>query len=324
MNYIKEINAFYDSVDRNQLSGSAVALWHALIHINNKARWIDTFTVAAPVLRLKSGLPSSSFKRARKELQDKGYIRCTSRGNGLAPEYRMVKLDSGIGVERVEQDGPRLPDQDDGHAADLPDSHDAGRGVDHPQSHLTDQDADHVTAPLVKQKKNNTKPKNSDHTANQKAHDDVFVFYQNNFGRVSPYVTDALLNWVRDVGEALVLDAMKRAIERGKTNWGYVKAILQDWAAKGITTVEAAKAEEEAFRQSRQQRRGWQRPSGEGASGSGASGHGAGSREVIPEWFKEQKRKEKQTREKKKAQSRTRDPEAEQELQQLLASFRSG
>ncbi|WP_407656587.1 DnaD domain-containing protein [Lentibacillus cibarius] len=61
------------------------------------------------------------------------------------------------------------------------------------------------------------------------------------------------MNWVNDVGEELVLDAMQRALERGKSNWSYVKGILQAWAKKGITTVEDAKAEEAAFRRSRQQ-----------------------------------------------------------------------
>ncbi|MFD1037262.1 hypothetical protein ACFQ3N_02335 [Virgibacillus byunsanensis] len=42
------------------------------MHIYNKAMWTDSFTVEAPVLRLKSGLKESSFKRARTELNEKG------------------------------------------------------------------------------------------------------------------------------------------------------------------------------------------------------------------------------------------------------------
>ena len=39
MNYIKEINAFYDLMELEPLSASAVNLWHTLLHINNKAIW---------------------------------------------------------------------------------------------------------------------------------------------------------------------------------------------------------------------------------------------------------------------------------------------
>ncbi|WP_156914188.1 hypothetical protein [Paucisalibacillus globulus] len=45
MNYIKEINAFYDLMELEPLSASAVNLWHTLLHINNKARWMMEFTV---------------------------------------------------------------------------------------------------------------------------------------------------------------------------------------------------------------------------------------------------------------------------------------
>lgn len=171
----------------------------------------------------------------------------------------------------------RLPEQDerwtDQNPVDVPDRGIAhrpdqytNRGADHLIDHAEDQGADHVpgqhpdrnanrtTAPLVKQTKAKTKPndtKQIDDTDNTAG---AFVFYQENFGPISPFVADALLHWVGDLGEALVLDAMKRALERGKSNWSYVKAILQAWAKKGITSVEAAKAEEAAFRRSRQER----------------------------------------------------------------------
>lgn len=95
MNYIKEINAFYDQLEWNPLSASAVTLWHALMHINNKTRWMEEFTVAAKVLMLKSGLTESSFKRARTELKAKGYIDYKpSKNTNQAPTYKILsKLD---------------------------------------------------------------------------------------------------------------------------------------------------------------------------------------------------------------------------------------
>ncbi|WP_147294856.1 hypothetical protein [Oceanobacillus arenosus] len=45
---------------------------------------MEQFTVAATVLRLKSGLKESSFKRARTELTEKGYIDYKSRPNNQA------------------------------------------------------------------------------------------------------------------------------------------------------------------------------------------------------------------------------------------------
>ncbi|MBP1950555.1 DnaD/phage-associated family protein [Virgibacillus litoralis] len=97
---------------------------------------------------------------------------------------------------------------------------------------------------------------------------------------INPFVVDALLNWVNDVGEDLVLDAMKRALERGKGNLGYVKGILQAWVKKGITSVETAKAEEVEFKNERMQKqkqkqyRNYEKPN-----------------EVVPDWFTEHNEK---------------------------------
>src|SRR5690625_4018750 len=98
MNYIQEINAFYARVETKPLSGSAVCLWQTLMHVNNRAHWVDEFTVAASVLCGKSGLASSTFKRARTELKEKGYIQVTSRGT-KAPIYQVVSLCEGVGEQ---------------------------------------------------------------------------------------------------------------------------------------------------------------------------------------------------------------------------------
>ncbi|WP_085992193.1 hypothetical protein [Oceanobacillus senegalensis] len=92
MNYIKEMNAFYDRMELDPLSSSAISLWFAFMHINNKTRWSETFTVAGTVLRMKSGLKETSFKRARTELKEKGYIDYQSRSHNQAPIYQMKSL----------------------------------------------------------------------------------------------------------------------------------------------------------------------------------------------------------------------------------------
>src|SRR5699024_8932820 len=217
--------------------------------------------------------------KIRHQKHIKGYIDYKSRGNGQAPKYRMISLSDGVNygadlsveqgtVQHTSLNAEQCADRRVGwkaeQCADQSVSYHPGRGVDRyadwdtdwgtnqrvnqEVDHYTDQDlnqeADHLTnhntIPLVKQKKDKTKQNNTKQNDNA-ATTDAFVFYQENFGVISPFVSDALLNWVNDVGEALVLDAMKRALERGKSNWGYVKGILQAWAKKGITSVEEAR-----------------------------------------------------------------------------------
>ncbi|SFD61365.1 protein of unknown function [Lentibacillus persicus] len=90
MNYLKELNAFYNQIIFNPLSGSAVALWNTLMHFNNLCGWQKTFTVPASAIELKSGIKGTSFKRARQELQEKGYIHVTPGSGNQAATYGMI------------------------------------------------------------------------------------------------------------------------------------------------------------------------------------------------------------------------------------------
>lgn len=92
MNYIKEMNAFYDWLETRPLSTSAIVLWHALMHINNKTGWTDNFAVAVSVLCVKTGLSERSVFNARNELETKGYIRYQSRKGSKSAIYQLIRL----------------------------------------------------------------------------------------------------------------------------------------------------------------------------------------------------------------------------------------
>ena len=53
MNYIKEMNAFYNRMEINSLAARSINLWYALVHINNRAGLLDKFTVTISVLLVK-------------------------------------------------------------------------------------------------------------------------------------------------------------------------------------------------------------------------------------------------------------------------------
>jgi len=253
MNYIKEINAFYQRQETNPLSSHAANLWHTLMHVNNRAGWKKTFTVAVSVLCSKGNLSNSTFKRARIELHDKGYIHYKSRRGNQAAIYEITSL--------VEEPTINKGDEDTGVQMDP---------VFASKSEVRSEEKsklDHNPGPLLKQ--NEIKQANTT-TAAEAIH-----FFKNNFGKVSPYILDELNKWVHAIGQALVLTAMKRALERGKANFGYLKGILQSWLNKGFQTVEDTEYELLACRKQNQtvfttpSPRGW---------------------EVVPDWFRERKK----------------------------------
>ncbi|ASK62294.1 hypothetical protein CFK37_09045 [Virgibacillus phasianinus] len=279
MNYIKQLNEFHFRIDLEPISVNARSLWYTLTDINNKLCWREEFTVAASKLSDKAGLTESSFKRARKELEENGYIQVTSRNGNQSALYKMVCLYANA-VNKTNAPDPQHMQKVD---------------------HNLDGNLDALTKQKQKRKQNNTT--NTTTT-------DAVVFFQDNFGLINPYVANDIIQWVSDAGEPIVLHAMKRALEQGKGNWGYVKGILQAWAKKGITEVEAAQEEEKNFRVGRERK-----PRSYGGSGTVIS-------EVIPDWFREQKRKK---RKQVVEMVEVMDPVAEkEEVERLLAGLRQG
>ncbi|MFD1363331.1 DnaD domain-containing protein [Lentibacillus salinarum] len=366
MNYLKELNAFYQQIIFNPLSGSAVALWNTLMHFNNLSGWQETFSVPASVIELKSGIKGTSFKRARIELQEKGYITVTSRdGNQSAvyqmisqvkPMYQVNSTPQTIEIQQPDHSETHLhvqtmlsqPEQQSNitkqeaatpytytdttqqplgepteqqiagqlmdhlqenntiHRTNHAPDNNPGRSMDQSAAGNVNHKADHSTAPLIKQNKDKNENK-AKHNPTTTTTSDAIRFFQENFGVASSYVADDITNRVNDLGDPLVLDAMKRALEQNKATWRYVKGILKAWARKGITTVEQAAADETAFRN---------------RQNSKSTQSAATTDDVVPEWFNERKRKQALDKKRKQHEGpKVMSDAEEEEFEKLLAEY---
>lgn len=68
-------------------------------------------------------------------------------------------------------------------------------------------------------------------------------FYeQNGFGIIGAHISQKMGMWCDDLSAALVLEAMKIAVERGAKSWSYIESVLINWDDKNIKTVLEAKA----------------------------------------------------------------------------------
>lgn len=92
MNMINEVRAFDYSIELNQLSTGQIALWYALININNRCAWIEWFAVSSTMLQLKTGLSRRGIYDARNVLKQRGYIDFKETGNGKAAKYKLLTL----------------------------------------------------------------------------------------------------------------------------------------------------------------------------------------------------------------------------------------
>ena len=91
MNYLSEILQFNDRLMYNRLSTGQIALWHALMYINNKCAWAEEFTVSNHVLENLTGLSRQAILKDRNVLAQKGLLQFKVNGK-KATVYKMLSL----------------------------------------------------------------------------------------------------------------------------------------------------------------------------------------------------------------------------------------
>ncbi len=283
MNYIREINEFYVRLETNSLTPSAISLWFAMMHVNNRAHWVKRFSVAASTLRLKSGLPLSTFKRARLELRDKGFILYTPRGTN-APLYEMVSLVARrerAEVERIETNGQGVST---GKSAGSSENVQVENNSCHVEEIAKEVEGkvEEATAPcsevddvdgrslfdMMREYLYNAEPvENNEYQLCFS----TYCFYEDHFGEPADSETDELYHWAEIMGDTLVYEAIIRAIHSGHLIWKYVRGILRNWHKQRLFTLVDVEKAEEDFRQ----KRGWRVPN---------SGR---QKEILPDWWEE-------------------------------------
>lgn len=239
MNYIKQIKAFYDRLEENPLSTSAIALWHALMHANNKAGWTEEFSVAASLLCFRSGLAERTVSKARNELKQKGYIDFRSRKGNKSAVYRMIDLTA---LDADKYAGNHTDNELSApHADNYADSH-----ADNYANKYADNHADNHATLLNNTKQNETKTNDSDDDVSGSGlpSSRAVAFYTNNFGDYSSYIADEIEKWVADLSEDIVIAAMQLALKRKKKSFGYIEGILKKWLEEGLKTLDQVRAYE--------------------------------------------------------------------------------
>ncbi|RWZ54564.1 DnaD domain protein [Halobacillus fulvus] len=204
MNFIKAINAFYDQQEYNPLSSGAISLWFGLMHVNNKARWREEFSAPMTVLCMKTSMSESSIRKARQELVEKGYLTFVSRGGNQAPVYQLAVL--------YEEETGSVSDSDGGSA----------NGKESGSRNA-----------LVKQ--NETKENEDEVVRNPHR------FYESNVGTLSPFIAEQMTQWADELSDELVIESLKLAIRNNKPFFSYAEAILKQWKATGVRSLNEAR-----------------------------------------------------------------------------------
>lgn len=111
MNYLTEIKLFYDWLETHPMTPSAIALWHGLMFIANRQGWEDVITIPLSVLESRTGIPSTTLYRIRKQLQEAELIEVLSPGGRACAAYRIMSFEARFAFQNGKQNERQMEDE---------------------------------------------------------------------------------------------------------------------------------------------------------------------------------------------------------------------
>ncbi len=212
INYLAEILAFNEWKEVNPLPASAVALWHELMAVCNKTGWQRQFTVSNGMLQVKAGLSRKQFERARQLLIQKGRIKYKKSGRAnQAGWYEIIPI-----VQNGQQEGQQQGQQKGQH-----------------KGHSWDSEGGTLYKHKLKLENNDV----YDHNARLT---NIFALLEKELGRpLSPPEVERIKQWVsqEQLTDELIIEAVRRAVRRGKTTFSYIASILGHWQKNNVRTL---------------------------------------------------------------------------------------
>lgn len=93
-------------------------------------------------------------------------------------------------------------------------------------------------------------------TADEKSNSNIFDYYQQRIGMIDGYQYQKLKDYLEydHFEEELIKIAIDRAADNSKRNFGYINAILKNWAQNGITTVVQQNEEQRNYEETKAKR----------------------------------------------------------------------
>ena len=220
MNYIKEINSFYDWLETNPLASSCIVLWYALMHIANKAGWPDTFAVAVSVLEIKTGLKKDTIYDARNKLQQAGRIKWNSRRGNQSAVYKIISF------ENESKKPTQVPTQPSMQSSTI-------NKLNETKLNETIAEEDRGTPSAA-----------STAVLYDDRYRSVVEAYEANIRPITPLEAERLSKWLDDMDADVIIAAIEEAIVYNKRSMKYIEGILRNWHSNNIRT----KLDLEAYR----------------------------------------------------------------------------
>jgi hypothetical protein len=235
MNYIKQVNSFYELLLTNPINANSQCLYFALLNINNRCNWKKDFTVANITLMTFTGLNMSALQRARNNLIQKGYINYKKGTGNNAGMYTIVEFNSCV-EQQSEQQNAQQSEQQNEQQSDSK-----------PNSTTNTLDKQNKTKKKKKQKENENAPKKYGEYQNvffnKKQFEKLIEYFPNDYEERIQKLDDYIQSTGREYKDCLA------TLRNWARKEGYVKPIKQEKKTYQVNTM----SEEEYWEKARKE-----------------------------------------------------------------------
>jgi DnaD/phage-associated family protein len=235
LDYIRQINAFENWNEYNELGPGAQLLWYKLMRVANLSGWQNELSISNTRLQSMTKSSEKTLINNRNQLIQNGLLQYKKRGRTKAGIYILTDLTTGITPVNKLATG------------NIPVNTSVDCTVDTSVKPSVVSSVD-TSAYINKTKLKETKQNNNIDIDKQKIRD---AYSQKIIPMDRPEQVDRVESFVEEEFELdVVLFAIEYASSERKRSANYIVQLLNGWKRSGVKTVEDAKRAVENFKQS--------------------------------------------------------------------------
>lgn len=218
MDYIRQINAFENLNEFNDIGPGAQLLWYKLMRVANLSGWQKELSISNTRLQSMTKTSEKTLINNRNQLIQNGLLQYKKRGRTKAGIYILSDITGNFTVNTT-----------------------VDCSVDTSVNSSVVSSVD-TSAYINKTKQNKTKQSNnaSESSITKNSEESAVRYWLNQVNPAeAPFIVQSLGHWVNDFGDdAIVIAAIDEMLKNNARSYKYLDKILKSWESQGLDSLE--------------------------------------------------------------------------------------
>lgn len=233
MDYIRQINAFENLNEFNDIGPGAQLLWYKLMRVANLSGWQKELSISNTRLQSMTKTSEKTLINNRNQLIQNGLLQYKKRGRTKAGIYILSDITGNFTVKTP---------ADNATTGNIPVDTTVDCSVDTTVNSSVVSSVD-TSAYINKTKQNKTKQSNnaSESSITKNSEESAVRYWLNQVNPAeAPFITQSIQYWVNDFdgNDEIVILAINDMLQHNARNYSYLEKILKSWEELGLDTPE--------------------------------------------------------------------------------------